>query len=145
MAIASPWHTGSVAFHSSIDSGLSKMENAYSAFQFRTLLPEGLLLYHGMADCKNFTICDYLAFELVDAHLMVCFGSSFDWSVSHSPSDGDQPGIGRHPIAGNSVPMGIRLLIASLSFPQASSTAMNDGQWHSVVMERSGRRGGFFL
>uniref|UniRef100_A0A183CPY3 LAM_G_DOMAIN domain-containing protein n=1 Tax=Globodera pallida TaxID=36090 RepID=A0A183CPY3_GLOPA len=41
------------------------------AFQFRTLLPEGLLLYHGQTNCPNFTICDYLAFELIDGHLMV--------------------------------------------------------------------------
>ncbi|CAK5077824.1 unnamed protein product [Meloidogyne enterolobii] len=41
------------------------------AFQFRTLTPDGLLLYHGMAQCKNFTICDYLAFELIDGHLFV--------------------------------------------------------------------------
>ncbi|KAL3122320.1 hypothetical protein niasHT_000539 [Heterodera trifolii] len=58
------------------------------AFQFRTLLPEGLLLYHGQINCPNFTICDYLAFELIDGHLM------------------------------------------------AFAKALNDGHWHSVVMER---------
>uniref|UniRef100_A0A914L134 Uncharacterized protein n=1 Tax=Meloidogyne incognita TaxID=6306 RepID=A0A914L134_MELIC len=76
------------------------------AFQFRTLTPDGLLLYHGMAQCKNFTICDYLAFELIDGHLfmIVNLGS------------GD-----------------IRL--------QASAKSLNDGLWHSVVMERGGRKG----
>uniref|UniRef100_A0A914LC15 Uncharacterized protein n=1 Tax=Meloidogyne incognita TaxID=6306 RepID=A0A914LC15_MELIC len=76
------------------------------AFQFRTLTPDGLLLYHGMAQCRNFTICDYLAFELIDGHLfmIVNLGS------------GD-----------------IRL--------QASAKSLNDGLWHSVVMERGGRKG----
>ncbi|KAF7636766.1 hypothetical protein Mgra_00003712 [Meloidogyne graminicola] len=76
------------------------------AFQFRTLTPDGLILYHGMLQCKNFTICDYLAFELINGHLfmIVNLGS------------GD-----------------IRL--------QASAKALNDGLWHSLVMERSGRKG----
>uniref|UniRef100_A0A914MF02 Uncharacterized protein n=1 Tax=Meloidogyne incognita TaxID=6306 RepID=A0A914MF02_MELIC len=76
------------------------------AFQFRTLTPDGLLLYHGMAQCRNFTICDYLAFELIDGHLflIVNLGS------------GD-----------------IRL--------QASAKSLHDGLWHSVVMERGGRKG----
>ncbi|CAK5077763.1 unnamed protein product [Meloidogyne enterolobii] len=75
------------------------------AFQFRTLTPDGLILYHGMAQCRNFTICDYLAFELIDGHLfmIVNLGS------------GD-----------------IRL--------QASAKSLNDGLWHSVVMERGGRK-----
>ncbi|CAK5076056.1 unnamed protein product [Meloidogyne enterolobii] len=59
-----------------------------------------------MAQCRNFTICDYLAFELIDGHLfmIVNLGS------------GD-----------------IRL--------QASAKSLNDGLWHSVVMERGGRKG----
>ncbi|CAK5079939.1 unnamed protein product [Meloidogyne enterolobii] len=46
-----------------------------------------------MAQCRNFTICDYLAFELIDGHLF------------------------------------------------ASAKSLHDGLWHSVVMERGGRKG----
>ncbi|KAI1728069.1 laminin G domain-containing protein [Ditylenchus destructor] len=40
-------------------------------FQFRTMKPDGLILYHGMRNFQNHSSVDYIAFELIDGYLFL--------------------------------------------------------------------------
>jgi len=93
-------------------------------FQFRTSEEDGLLLYHGVRRFENQSSADYLG----GCRILKIFGAVFKISIL------------AFELADGHLHMTINLGSGHVRL-QCTSRTVNDGQWHSVQLERVSRRG----